>query len=68
MGRRKTLAGITSSLAGCIVCHGGEAHWQSRNALAVAARHHDATGHPTWCEQVMSIKYGDGQTKDEGEG
>ena len=65
---RKTRAGITASLAGCMVCHGGEAHWQSRNSLAVAARHHDATGHPTWCEQTMSIKYGDDQAQPEQKG
>ena len=55
---RETHAGITGSLAGCYVCHGGEAKWQSRNALGISARHHDATGHPTWCEQTLSVRYG----------
>lgn len=54
---RETHAGIVSRMAGCFVCH-SEAQWTGKNALALAARHHDATGHPTWCEQVMSVRYG----------
>ena len=27
--------------------------------MAVAARHHDKTGHSTWVEQTLSIRYGD---------
>jgi len=34
--------------------------WSSKNAQGVATRHHDATGHTTWVEISMSIKYGDG--------
>ena len=64
---RETRAGIVHSMAGCRQCHGSEAKWQSRNALAVAAKHHDATGHTTWCEQVMSVKYGPDLPGDEGE-
>ena len=44
--------------AGCFVCWGSDAHWLERNAQAVAARHHDATGHATWVEVHMSIYYG----------
>lgn len=62
---RETRAGIVHTIAGCYVCHGGESHWESKNALAVAARHHDATGHTTWCEQVLSVRYG--PTPDEGD-
>lgn len=43
--------------AGCFVCH-TSAHWTGANAQAVAARHHDRTGHATWCDVVLSIRYG----------
>lgn len=55
---RETHAGITGTLAGCWVCHGGDAQWTARNAMAVAARHHDVTGHTTWVEQTLSVVYG----------
>lgn len=45
-------------IAGCFVCHGTGAHWSGGNAQGVAARHHDATGHPTWCDIAMSVRYG----------
>ena len=48
--------------AGCFECKGSEAIWWAKNAQGVAARHHDATGHTTWVEVAMSIKYGDGST------
>lgn len=44
--------------AGCFVCHDGIAHWTGANAQALAARHHDRTGHGTWCEVQLSITYG----------
>ena len=44
--------------AGCFTCHDGAAHWFEKNAAAVAARHHDATGHPTWVEVSTGIYYG----------
>lgn len=44
--------------AGCFECFGDRAHWHGKNAQAVAARHHDATGHPTWCEVYMTVYYG----------
>ena len=45
-------------MAGCFNCWGSEAHWFAKNAQAVAARHHDATGHCTWVDVGMSIRYG----------
>lgn len=44
--------------AGCFVCHGGDAHWFGAQVQGTAARHHDATGHPTWCDVVLSVRYG----------
>ncbi len=43
--------------AGCFVCHTA-AHWIGANAQAVAARHYDHTGHPTWCDVILSIRHG----------
>lgn len=40
---RETSAGVVSVMAGCFICNGGDAKWFARNALGVAARHHDAT-------------------------
>lgn len=45
--------------AGCFVCHGGDAHWWGGPAQGTAARHHDATGHATWCDVYMSVRYGE---------
>lgn len=45
--------------AGCYECHGGRPHWLGRNAVALAARHHDATGHRTWGDQAINTVYGD---------
>ena len=55
--RRYSCSRTTS--AGCFQCWGSEAHWQTKNAQALAARHHDATGHETWVDVNMSIRYGD---------
>ena len=33
--------------------------WTGSNAQGVSARHHDLTGHPTWCEVNLSIRYGE---------
>lgn len=57
--QRVTYSGISSSLAGCFDCNGTDAIWFAKNAMAVAARHHDATGHATWCDQVISVRYGE---------
>ena len=55
---RETRSGIIHAIGGCHVCHGSEAQWEGKNAMACAARHHDATGHSTWVEQCISVKYG----------
>lgn len=44
--------------AGCFVCHGYDPAWWGGQAQGTAARHHDATGHATWCDVVMSVRYG----------
>ena len=44
--------------AGCRICHGAAVHWTSANAQALAARHHDATGHETWYEAHIIVRYG----------
>lgn len=44
--------------AGCFVCHGIDAHWTSANAQALAVQHHDRTGHATWCDVYLSVRYG----------
>ena len=45
--------------AGCFQCSGSDAKWWGGNSQGVAARHHDATGHQTWVEVSMTVKYGD---------
>lgn len=45
-------------IGGCFECNGSDAIWTSANAQGVAARHHDATGHTTWVDITMSIRYG----------
>jgi len=55
---RETHAGIVQCMAGCRQCDGDEPRWDGKNAMAVAARHHDATGHTTWVQQVLSVRYG----------
>ena len=46
---------LVDAKSGCLECG---LVWTSRNAVAIAARHHDATGHSTWAEQVISTRYG----------
>jgi hypothetical protein len=48
-------------IAGCFQCWGSEGHWIGPNAQGVAARHHYATGHETWADVNMSIRYGGGK-------
>jgi hypothetical protein len=45
-------------MGGCFVCYGNDAKWFGGNAQGVAARHHDATGHETWADVQMSVRYG----------
>ncbi len=44
--------------AGCFECHGYECAWDAPNAQAVAAKHHDKTGHTTWVDVTLSFTYG----------
>lgn len=45
-------------IAGCFVCNGGDYLWSGGAAQGTAARHHDATGHETWADVAMSVRYG----------
>ena len=58
---RTTFIGRTFR-AGCFECHGDAVHWTAKNSQGVAARHHDATGHETWCEIDTAIRYGGDDT------
>lgn len=44
--------------AGCLDCGKPGAMWTGGNAQAVAARHHDRSGHRTWVNVYMKIRYG----------
>ena len=58
IGFRPTFTSRTA-MAGCFVCKAdGSYIWHGPNAQGVAARHHDATGHTTWCDVNLSIRYG----------
>ncbi|AOG03405.1 hypothetical protein [Bosea sp. RAC05] len=54
---RRTASSRTVT-AGCFQCNGSMAIWTSGNAMGVAARHHDATGHETWVDQIIMTRYG----------
>lgn len=56
MGRRYSYS--MSVIAGCFECHGTDGHWFAANAQAVAAKHHDKTGHTTWVDSTIGIRYG----------
>lgn len=55
MAQRKTRTGIVSVSGWCLNC---EKKWDARNALGLAALHHDKTGHEVQVEQTMVIAYG----------
>lgn len=55
---RKTSTARTV-IAGCFVCGGSDAKWEGPQAQGTAARHHDATGHETWADVMMSVRYGE---------
>ncbi|MGO1304992.1 MAG: hypothetical protein ACTMKV_09445 [Sphingomonas parapaucimobilis] len=40
--------------AGCFTCHGTDPRWSGKSAHDMAARHHEATGHPTYCNGFMT--------------
>ena len=44
-------------IAGCFECGGNEFIWNAKNAQAVAAKHCDRTGHDTWVDVNMCIRY-----------
>jgi hypothetical protein len=46
-------------IGGCFVCYGSDGVWFGPNAQGVAARHHDATGHQTWVDVCMHLRYGE---------
>lgn len=50
--------------AGCFVCHGSDMLWSGGQAQGTAARHHDATGHATWCDVVLLVRYGNDAADD----
>lgn len=50
---------VVTARAGCFDCNGGDPLWTARNAVAMAARHHDSTGHATWADQEISTFYGE---------
>lgn len=54
----RVVATSSSVIAGCFDCNGSVAIWTAKNAMAVAARHHDATGHMTWADQTVTVRYG----------
>lgn len=56
MRRTRTVRDV---IAGCMQCRGTEAMWNAPNAQAVAAKHHDKTGHETWVDVNLMIRYGD---------
>jgi len=62
MSRRPASARPTATSrdvrAGCFTCHDGEARWFGPQAQGTAARHHDATGHVTWTDVALSVRYG----------
>ena len=54
----RVVATSSTAIAGCFVCNGSLAIWTTKNAMALAARHHDATGHMTWADQSLTVRYG----------
>lgn len=55
---RAQISKVIAVKGGCNTCHGGNVGWTGKNALALAARHHDQTRHVTWAEQTMRTTYG----------
>lgn len=45
-------------VGGCLECHGTAICWSGPQAIGTAALHHDRTGHMTWCDVMMTIRYG----------
>jgi hypothetical protein len=56
--RNRETATSRDARAGCFTCHGTDAHWIGAHAQGTAARHHDLTGHATWCDIALLVRYG----------
>ena len=56
--RQKRYGVARDVVAGCYDCFGDDYHWHGPNAQGVAARHSYATGHSTWAEVHLSVRYG----------
>lgn len=65
MARRFHSSDLTRAEWGCERCTKGG---HSKNAQALAAKHHDKTGHPSWAELTTRVQYGtiSGSKKDTG--
>jgi hypothetical protein len=60
--KRPTASALTNVAASCEVCSWGA---DTVNALALAARHHDATGHQVTTSITRLVVYGDDVTPEE---
>ena len=47
---------VVNAFGNCERC---SARWNGKNALALAAQHHDRTGHVTVADQTQRTRYGD---------
>lgn len=56
---RQSRTVIVEAHGGCDRC---AAKFDGKNALAVAALHHDRTRHPVWVEQTQRTHYGDAKS------
>lgn len=61
VARKRPTVTTRTIAAGCSTCHGQGTGWTGPNAQALAAKHCDATGHPTWCDTHLSVRYGNAQ-------
>lgn len=57
MAREKSTT--TKVTAGCFDCNGAVPMWTERNGMMLAARHHDQTGHPTWADTFLTVRFGE---------
>lgn len=56
---------VVEAVGGCYICHGREPKWTAANAVATAARHHKASGHPTWSRQTLIVRFGRDDRRDD---
>jgi len=59
--RRETRSGVTDASAICVDCS-----WSAdgRNAIGIAAQHHDRTGHSVEWQQIITGCYGPERSTD----